>query len=390
MLQSIQAIQDLSEFVGIGVLGYDGVAKAHINGYMRIKNIFGSEVPPPRLVSVCGRSQDKVKKAALRWGFEKYTTDWKDLILDDEVKIVDNCGPNNVHAEVCIEAARHGKHILCEKPLGRNAEESKRMLEAAEKAEVKHMVSFNYRFVPAVRLTKELIESGKLGTIYHFRARYCDESLVNPQTPFAWRMNKEIAGSGVIGDLGSHIIDLARFLVGEFRAVSAMVVNFINERPLQNQPGKLAKVTTEDAFVAIVEFQNGAIGTLEASGFCMGHKNLNTFEINGSKGTLIFDLERLNEIEIYLGESEIPSVNGFRRVMVTEPDHPFYRYWWPTGHIIGWEHTFVHEIYHFLRCVKDGGHIGPYGATFEDGYKCAMICDALLSSAESGKKIYIE
>ncbi|HHY47710.1 MAG TPA: Gfo/Idh/MocA family oxidoreductase [Firmicutes bacterium] len=381
--------QGFPNCIGIGVLGYDGVARAHIHGYTRIRDVFGPEAPLPRLVSVCGRSQDKLTKAALRYGFEKYTSDWMDLISDDEVKVIDNCAPNNLHSEVCIEAARHGKHILCEKPLGRNAEESKRMLEAVQKAGVKHMVSFNYRFVPAVMLAKELIDAGKLGKIYHFRARYCDDSLVNPETPFAWRMDKELAGSGVVGDLGSHIIDLARFLVGEFKAVSAMATTFIPERPLREEKGKRGKVTTEDAFTATVEFQNGAIGTLEASGFCPGRKNFNTFEINGSKGTIIFDLERLNELEVYLDDSSEPTVNGFRRVMTTDPSHPFCRYWWPTGHIIGWEHTFIHEIYHFLRCIKDGEDVGPIGATFEDGYKCAVICDALLASAESHQKVDI-
>ena len=253
------------------------------------------------------------------------------------------------------------------------------------------MCAFNYRFVPAVRLAKKILEEGILGRVFHFRARYLQDWIVSPEFPLVWRLRKEYAGSGPLGDLGSHIIDLARFLVGEITAVTGVTRTFIEERPLPEDPTKKGKVTVEDAFSATVEFENGAIGTLEASRFATGRKNYNNFEINCEKGSIEFNLERLNELRVYVVEpDERKYLEGWHEIIVTDPAHPFIEYYWPPGHILGWEHTFVNELHHFLDCVVNDKDVGPYGATFEDGYRCAVVCDAILKAAEEGKRIAVE
>jgi len=381
--------KDIPE-LGIGMLGYAFMGKAHTNAYKKYPYIFWPPVAFPRLVAICGRNEEAVKEAKVRYGYEKYYTDWKTMLQDSEVQIFDNSGPNNLHAEPCIEALKLGKHVFCEKPLAATSEEARKMWEAAQASPAKAMVCFNYRFVPALRLAKELIEEGKLGEIYHFRAQYLQEWIMDPNFPAVWRLQKGASGSGALGDLGSHIVDLARFLVGEITSVSALTRTFIKERPSLEDPQKKVPVDVDDAFVAIVEFEGGAIGTLEASRFCGGRKNYQVIEINGSKGSLRFNLERLNELEVYLTDEEPKVLRGFHDVLVTESYHPFYDKWWPHGHIIGWEHTFVHAIAHFLDAVVNNRSIAPYGATFEDGYRCALVCDTIFKSAETGKKELIQ
>jgi predicted dehydrogenase len=243
------------------------------------------------------------------------------------------------------------------------------------------MCAFNYRFVPAVRLARQMIEAGELGEIFHFRGRYLQEWAVDPDSPVVWRLSKDAAGSGALGDLGAHVIDLARYLLGqEVTTVSALSKTFIESR-------EGTKVDVDDAIEAAVEFSRGALGTLEASRFCRGRRNGLAFEINGSKGSIAFNLERLNELDVYMEGSEPgASAQGFRNVLVSEADHPFWEWWWPRGHIIGWEHTFVHELHHLLSAIRDDGDVAPHGATFEDGYRCAEVCDAVLRSAESGRR----
>ncbi len=370
--------------IGVGVLGYAFMGKAHTNAYKKLPYIFWPPAAIPRLISIAGRSEKAVAEAARRYGYERFTTNWRDLVTDPEIQIFDNSGPNNLHAEPCIAAAEAGKHIICEKPLARTAAEARQMLEAVRTAGVKHACAFNYRFVPAVRQARLLIEQGALGRIYHFRARYLQEWIADPEFAMVWRLDKSVAGSGALGDLGAHIIDLARFLVGEPRAVNGLTTTFIKERPLGDGSGRKATVDVDDAFVALVEFENGAIGTLEATRFATGRKNHNTFEINGSKGSISFNLERLNELEVYLNDAGPREARGFTDVLVTEAFHPFYANWWPHGHIIGWEHTFVHEINHLIEAIVQGKTVEPYGATFEDGYRCAVICDAIVQSSENG------
>ena len=261
------------------------------------------------------------------------------------------------------------------------------MLDAVNRAGVKHMTAFNYRFVPAIRQAYELIKEGALGEIYHFRAVYLQSWITDPDFAMVWRLDKERAGSGALGDLGAHIIDLGRFLVGEPRSVMALTRTFIPERPTGD--GGRAKVTVDDAFEAVVEFDNGAVGTLEASRFAPGRKNHEVFEINGSKGSLRFNLERFNELEVYWAETGRSETRGFTDVLVSDANHPFWEHWWPEGHIIGWEHTFVHEFAHLLDAIVNDKDVAPLGATFEDGYRNAVICDAILQSAAEGRRVEI-
>ncbi len=374
--------------VGVGMLGYAFMGKAHTNAYKTLPYMIYPPPAVPRLVAVAGRDEAGVQAAAARYGYDRAYTDWRQLLTDPEVQLFDNGGPNNLHAEPCIAAAQAGKHILCEKPLARNAAEARTMRDAAQAAGVKHMVAFNYRFVPAIRQAYELIQSGKLGRIYHFRAVYLQEWITDPQMPLIWRLDKGLAGSGALGDLGAHIIDLGRFLVGEPKSVMAMTRTFIPERPRLDGSG-LGKVEVDDAFEAVVEFENGAIGTLEASRFCPGRKNYEVLEINAEHGSIRFNLERFNELEVFWKDGTPRETQGFTNVLVTESYHPFWANWWPHGHIIGWEHTFIHEIAHLLDAIVNDKDVAPLGATFEDGYRNAVICDAILQSAQDGRRVAV-
>lgn len=372
--------------VGIGMLGYAFMGKAHSNAYKTIPYMMYPPPAVPELTAICGRNESGVQEAARRYGYQKYYTDWRDMIADDDVHIFDNGAPNVAHKEPCIAAAEAGKHIICEKPLGMNPEESKAMLEAVEKAGVKHLTGYNYRFVPAIRLARELIESGRLGRIYHFRGVYLQEwVLPHYNQPMTWRLDKDVAGCGALGDLGAHLIDLSRFLVGEVETVSAMTRIFIDERPTGD--GSMAPVEIDDAFVATVGFENGAIGTLEATRFAAGRKNHQVIEINGEKGTIKFDLERLNELDVYWIEEEPKETQGFKNVLVSEPYHPWWSNWWPQGHMIGYEHSFIHELTHMLDCVVNDKDVAPYGATFLDGYRADCVVAAILESAETKRQV---
>lgn len=376
--------------IGVGMLGYAFMGKAHTNAYKKLPYMMYPPVAIPRLVAIAGRNEAKVAEAVRRYGYEKYYTDWRAMMDDPAIQLFDNGGPNNLHAEPCIAAARAGKHILCEKPLARTAEESKEMLEAVTKAGVKNMVAFNYRFVPAVRQIRNLIDSGRLGRIYHFRAVYLQEWIMpHYKERKIWRLDKQVAGSGALGDLGAHIIDLAHYLVGGIKGISAITRTFIEERQLPDGSGNTGKVDVDDAFVAAVEFENGAIGTLESTRFAAGRKNFNCFEINGEKGSIRFNLERMNELEVFWVGEEPKETQGFHDVLISEGHHPWWGNWWPHGHIIGWEHTFVHEINHLLDCIVNDKEVGPHGATFEDGYRAAVICDAILKSAQSRRQVDI-
>jgi predicted dehydrogenase len=373
--------------VGVGMLGYAFMGKAHTNAYKKIPYMMYPPPAVPRLVAICGRDEEAVAEAARRYGYERAYTDWREMLEDERIQLFDNGGPNNVHAEPCIAAAQAGKHVLCEKPLARTAQEARGMFDAVEQAGVKHMVAFNYRFVPALRQARELIESGALGRIYHFRATYQQEWVMpHYDLPRIWRLDKAVAGSGALGDLGSHIVDLARFLVGEVVSVGALTRTFVDERPLPDGSGT-GKVNVDDAFASVVEFENGAIGTLEATRFAAGSKNRQVVEVNGEKGSIRFNMERMNELEVFWVGEEPKETQGFHNVLVTEGYHPWWENWWPHGHIIGWEHTFVHELAHLLDCIVNDRDVGPQGATFEDGYRAAVVCDAILRSAEIKRQV---
>ena len=371
--------------IGIGMLGYAFMGKAHSNAMLKIPHMMYPPPAIPVLEAICGRDQEATAEAARRFGYRNTYNSWEEMLGNDNVQVLDNGGPNNVHAAPSIAAAEAGKHIICEKPLARTGEEAKTMLDAVNKAGVKGLVAYNYRFVPAIRQIRLLIDQGLLGQVYHFRAVYLQEWIMpHYNLPMIWRLQKDVAGSGALGDLGAHIIDLGRYLVGDVKSVSGMTRPFIEERPWDD--GTMGKVDVDDAFAALLEFENGALGTVEATRFAGGRKNGQRIEINAEKGSVAFDLERLNEFQIFWNDKD-PNTSGFTNVLVSEPTHPWWENWWPQGHIIGWEHTFVHEITHLLDCIVNDRDVAPIGADFEDGYRNAVICDAILKSAETRRQV---
>ncbi len=357
--------------IGVGMLGYAFMGKAHSNALRTLAYMTWPPPLRPRLVAIAGRNAEAVANAAERYGFERSVTDWRELIADPEIGLLDNNGPNDLHAEPSIAAAEAGKHVICEKPLGRDADESYEIWQRVAATGVKHMCAFNYRFVPANRLARELLEAGEIGEIRHFRGAYLqdwgDDSSLD-----TWRFKASEAGSGALGDLGAHVVDLAHFLVGGIASVGALATTFIEGREV------------DDAIEAAVAFENGAVGTIEATRLALGHRNGLVWEINGSKGSLSFDLERLNELQVFRADGD--RARGFKTVKVSEADHPFWEHWWPPGHMIGWEHTFVHELHHLLTAIRDDGDVRPYGADFEDGYRAAEVCDAIVRSAKTGEQ----
>lgn len=373
--------------LSVGLLGYAFMGKAHTNAYKKIPYIFNPAPALPNLEMICGLPVLDLAAAAQQYGFRTYSPDWHTLVENPAIQVLDNCGPNALHAPVSIAAVNAGKNVICEKPLALNAEEAKTMWNAAEKAGVHTMTGFAYRFVPAICLARQLIQSGKLGKIYHYRAQYLqDWGLAVANTPFTWKYSRKMAGSGSVGDLGAHIIDMGRFLVGEYKSVQATTHTFLSSRTAVNN-GESGEVDVDDAFAAIAEFENGAVATLEASRFAAGRKNSQCIEINGEKGSLRFNLERINELEVYLTEENSIGTHGFQTILVTEPQYPWIKNWWPAGHVIGWEHIFIHEIAHFLGCVVNNIPVEPDGATFRDGYRAAVVCDAILESAASRRVV---
>jgi predicted dehydrogenase len=371
--------------IGVGVLGYRFMGRVHTNAYRQIPSTFWPPAARPRLVALCGRNAELVAAAARRYGYEGYYVDWRAMIEDARVQIVDNCGPYSLHVEPSIAALEAGKHVICEKPMALTSADAARMLVAARKSGRKHMCGFNYRFIPAVRLAREIIERGLLGKIYHFRGHYLQESAHDPDRPPAKAPDPAAPWVGSLLNLGSHLMDMARFIVGEPVSVSALMSTFEPTRPLAS--GERIKIEADDAFLTLLEFDNGAIGVLEASRVATGRKNRQSWEVNGSKGSLCFDLERLNELQVYLEGGTAENLTGFQRVLVTEAQHPFLKFWWPRGHILGWEHAHVNEIYHFVEAVVQQKDVAPYGATFEDGYRVAVISDAIVESARTGRRI---
>lgn len=362
----------------IGVLGYRFMGKAHSNAMARLPMFFPDAPEIEREVLV-GRDEEALSSAADQLGFSRTMTDWKEAI--EEVDVFYNLGPNFVHAEPSIAALEAGIPVFCEKPLAPTLEEAKEMTDAYREAGVPAGCAFNYRFVPAIRYAKELIDSGELGEIYHVRGRYLQDWLVDPDAPWSWRNDEEMAGSGALGDLGAHTIDLARFLVGEavgeISEISGQLRTFTEERPTGD--GETREVTVDDAYLATAEFEGSAIGSFEASRNANGHKNDHTIEIEGSKGSLKFSLERLNELE-YLKEDS----RGYETILVTDPEDPYIDHWWPPGHVIGWEHTFVHENYEFLSAVASGGEFEP---SFEDGIATQRVLSAIEESDANGERV---
>jgi predicted dehydrogenase len=380
--------------LNVALIGYQFMGKAHSNAYRQVARFFPELEIEPVLKVLCGRHADRVRAAAEKYGFEEYDTDWQRVVARDDIDLVDVSTPGNLHAPLSIEAARHGKIVLCEKPLANSLQEAREMLQAVEKHGVKHGIFFNYRKAPAVSFAKQLIEEGVIGTIYHFRGTYLQDWIVDPNFPLVWRLRKEIAGSGVHGDLNAHIIDLARWLVGEITEVCGMMTTFIKQRPLPQevddrlggQAGtQMGEVTVDDAATFLARFENGAIGTFEATRFALGRKNYNRFEINGSKGSIVFNLERMNELELYL-ETDPPSTRGFRTIQVTESVHPYISAWWPPGHIIGYEHTFTHLVRDALEAISKDELPSP---NFYDGLRCQAVLEAVEISANERRWVEV-
>ncbi|PSP60452.1 oxidoreductase [Halobacteriales archaeon QH_8_67_36] len=351
------------------------MGKAHANAFARLPMFF-ADAPEVNREVVVGRDEEALTDAADRLGFARTATDWREVI--DEVDVFYNLGPNHVHAEPSIAALEAGTPTFCEKPLAPTLDDAEAMADAASDAGVPAGVAFNYRFVPAIQHAKARIENGELGELHHFRGRYLQDWLVDPEAPWSWRNDAEMAGSGALGDLGAHTIDLARFLVGDIAEVSGHLRTFVDERPVDGRD-ETRPVTVDDAYSAQVDFENGVMGTLEASRFANGRKNDHTIEIEGSKGSLRFSLERLNELEVLREGSR-----GYETVLVTDPEDPYVDHWWPPGHVIGWEHTFVHENYEFLSAVAEGGEYEP---SFADGLAVQRVLDAVERSDERGERV---
>jgi predicted dehydrogenase len=375
----------MGRFVGVGLIGHGFMGRAHSLAWRNI-TLFTDSPLTPVLKAVAGRSEDALRGFAARFGFERYYTDYKLMIKDPGIDIIDNVTPNYMHAEPTIEAMEAGKHVIVEKPMAMNSREAYEMVRVAERTGVINMVAHNYRFVPAIVLARQLIGSGSLGRIYHFRALYLQQSLANPEAPMTWRLRREYAGYGTIADLGSHVIDLARYLIGEVVSVNGTLYTF-NRFRVNQATGVREEVNVDEGFTAMLRFENGAVGLIEASKLATGHYNSLIIEVNGSEGSIRFDLERINELEVHLAKDG--ELSGFRRILVTQRIHPYLRFWWPPGHVLGWEHTFTHEIYHFLTRLAEGKDVAPEAANFRDGLRVMRIIEAIAESSERGTWVSI-
>jgi len=384
----------MKKTLNVGLIGYNFMGKTHSNAWRQAPRFF--DLPADiRLHTICGRSKKNVQAAARQLGWEHASTNWEEVVANPEIDIIDICTPNDSHCEIALAAAANRKAILCEKPLAMGPAQGKKMVDAVRKARVPNMVCHNYRRIPAIALAKEMIERGDLGDrIYHYRARYAQDWIADPNFPLVWRLQSQIAGSGTHGDIDAHIIDLGRYLVGEIKEVCGMMETFIKQRPLLSAAGgglaakagkKMGKVTVDDAVSWIGRFKNGAMANLEATRFAQGRKNHITLEVNGSAGSLVFDFEDMNRLKFFRADDP-EGLQGFRDILVTEGSHPYVGSWWPPGHIIGYEHTFVHTFADFVRAVVGKRSVHP---TFADGLANEKVLDAVSRSAKSRKWVSV-
>lgn len=381
--------------VNVGLVGYMFMGKAHSVGYRDVTFAFPEVKAKPVMKEISGLVLAEAQQYAAQYGWERASEGYKHLVEADDIHLVDISTGNDTHKEIALAAAQNGKHIFCEKPMALNVAECKEMIDAAEKAGVIHMIDFNYRAVPAVALARKMVEDGMIGTPYHFRAVYLQDWIIDPDFPLVWRLQKDKAGSGAHGDLNAHIIDLARFLCGEFESVNGIMKTFITRRPLlAAQTGgltaegsaEMGEVTVDDATLFLAKFKNGAVGTFEATRFAAGNRNGNRFELNGSEGSIRFNLERLNELE-YFSRKDADACQGWKRILVTDPPHPYLSGWWPAGHIIGWQHTFVHQVHNLMNGIATGENPTP---NFHDGLKCQAVLEAVEKSADSGQWVTVD
>lgn len=368
----------MAKDINVAIVGARFMGRAHSNAYMDVARFFDLPLNPV-MRAACGRDAANLQSFAARFGWQTTETSWERLVAREDIQLVDICTSNATHMAIAVGAAKAGKHVICEKPMARSAEEARRMLDAVQDAGVRHMIAFNYRRVPAIALARQMIEQGKIGRIYHVNAVYYQDWLADPAAKASWRTDVQEAGSGAHGDLNAHIVDLARYLAGDIAAVSGAQETFIKER--SRSDGTTGDVTVDDATLFLARFQNGAAGSFFASRMCTGRKNYLRLEIFGSKGSLGFNLERLNELEYYNCDDPAPE-QGFRTIIVTDSSQPYIKAWWPAGHIIGWEHTFIHEIADFLTAIASGE---PIHADFYDGLRCQQVLDAAVLSAREGR-----
>ncbi len=374
--------------LNVGMIGYGFMGRAHSNAFRKVRNFFPGELQPV-LKAACGRDAAKTKAFAETWGYESVETDWRKLIARPDIDLIDIAAPNNVHAEIAIAAAKAGKMILCEKPLAMNPAEGAQMVKAIEKAKVPNMVWYNYRRIPAVTLAKHLIDEGRLGKIFHYRAKFLQDWTISAEVPQGgpgtWRLDASIAGSGVTGDLLAHCIDTALWLNGSIDTVSAMTETFVKQRK-HAATGKVSKVLIDDASAFLARFSNGSLATFEATRYARGHKALYTFEINGEHGSIFWDLHDLHRLQFF--DYRDPGiVRGWRSIHVSDGDQPYMKNWWVPGLQIGYEHSFVHQVADFLRGVEEGKPAAP---TFRDGLATDLVTDAVLSSAGSGRWVKVK
>ncbi|MBS1721874.1 MAG: Gfo/Idh/MocA family oxidoreductase [Armatimonadetes bacterium] len=371
----------------VGLIGYQFMGKAHSNAYRQVNRFF--DLPyQVRMKTICGRTEPGVKNAAEVFGWEGYETDWRKVVADPEIDVIDVSTPGSSHCEIACAAAEAGKIVFCEKPIGNTLDEAERMRAAVQKSGKPSVVFHNYRHIPAVALARQMLADGRLGRVYHFRAVYLQDWIADPQFPLVWRLQRESAGSGSLGDIGSHIIDLARHLVGEFDSVCGHMETFIKERPMVGEvddklgakaSSEKGQVTVDDAAMLLARFKSGAVGTFEASRFAVGRKNHNRFEINAEGGSLVFNLERMNELQFYDNSDPSPE-QGFRLIQTTQSDHPYAGHYWPVGHIIGYEHTFVNLVASAIEAIAAGREPFP---NIEDGYQNQRVLDAVERSSAS-------
>lgn len=370
----------------VGLIGYRFMGRAHSNAWRQAPKFFNLKANI-EMHTICGRDAANVQAARAQLGWQHAATDWREVVESPLIDIVDISAPPYLHAEIAIAAARNGKHILCEKVLAMNVKQAQEMFAAAQKAKVVHMVCHNYRRIPAIALAKKMMDEGALGRIFHFRARYAQDRLADPKFPVDWRLQKAFSGGGVHFDIGSHIIDLGRYLVGEFEQIWGLTNTFVPERPfagaLTKGAHKMAKVDVADSAMFLGKMENGVLANLEATRYAPGRKNHIAIEINGSKGSLYFDFEDMNKLKFY-NVDDPPDRQGFRDILVTERDNiqPYVSNWWPPGHIIGYEHTFVHTVADFVNACADGKSSQP---TFEDGLKTQRVLAAIEESSHKGK-----
>jgi len=373
--------------LNIGMIGYGFMGRTHSNAYAKVNHFFDLEYKPV-LKAICARNEERAQAFAKQWGYESVETDWRKLIARDDIDAIDICTPNNLHKEIAIAAAEAGKMILCEKPLARTAAEGEEMCQAIEKAGVPNTVWYNYRRVPAVTLAKQLVDEGRLGRIFHYRANFLQDWTISTDLPQGgealWRLDVDAAGSGVTGDLLAHCIDTAMWINGPITSVTAMTETFVKERT-HNLTGKVEKVGIDDACAFLARFANGSLAIFESTRYARGHKALYTFEINGEKASLAWDLHDLHRLQVF-DHGDDSLIRGWHNVHVSDGDQPYMGNWWVPGLQIGYEHSFVHQVADFLKALEEGKPCGP---TFREAQLTQIVCDAVLESAKTGQWVHI-